>query len=38
VAKAKTGSLVVDADVPDAESCLDGNKVAGTTPVRSSPT
>jgi hypothetical protein len=33
VAKAKTGTLVVDADVPDAEVLLDGNKVAGTTPV-----
>jgi hypothetical protein len=33
VAKAKVGTLVVDADVPDAEVLLDGNKVAGTTPV-----
>lgn len=33
IAKAKVGTLVVDADVPDAEVLLDGNKVAGTTPV-----
>lgn len=33
IAKVKTGTLVVDADVPDAEVLLDGNKVAGTTPV-----
>jgi hypothetical protein len=33
IAKLKTGTLVVDADVPDAEVLLDGNRVAGTTPV-----
>ncbi|MBE7454492.1 MAG: PEGA domain-containing protein [Kofleriaceae bacterium] len=33
VVKARTGTLVVDADVPDAEVFLDGNKLPGTTPV-----
>jgi hypothetical protein len=33
IAKAKVGTLIVDADVGDAEVYLDGNKVAGTTPV-----
>ena len=33
IAKPKVGSVVVDADVPDAEVLIDGNKVAGTTPV-----
>ena len=33
IAKAKNGSIVVDADVPDAEVYLDGNKVTGTTPL-----
>ena len=32
-AKPKTGTVVVEADVPDAEVLLDGNKVQGTTPV-----
>ena len=33
ISKPKVGSVVVDADVPDAEVLIDGNKVAGTTPV-----
>lgn len=33
ISKPKLGSLVVDADVADAEVLLDGNKVNGTTPV-----
>lgn len=33
VAKAKTGTLVIDSDVPDAEVYLDGNKQTGTTPL-----
>jgi hypothetical protein len=33
VAAKKVGSIVVDADVPDAEVWLDGNKSAGTTPL-----
>ncbi|HUQ08465.1 MAG TPA: PEGA domain-containing protein [Kofleriaceae bacterium] len=33
LAKPKLGTLVVDADVPDAKVLLDGNEVAGTTPV-----
>jgi hypothetical protein len=33
VAKAKTGTVVVEADVPDATVLLDGNPVQGTTPV-----
>jgi len=33
IAKPKLGTVVVEADVPDAEVLLDGNKVQGTTPV-----
>lgn len=33
IAKPKLGTLVVDADVPDAKVFLDGNEVKGTTPV-----
>jgi hypothetical protein len=33
IAKAKTGTVVVEADVADAQVLLDGNPVQGTTPV-----
>ncbi len=33
IAKPKLGTVVVDADVPEAEVFLDGNKVTGSTPV-----
>jgi len=33
IAKAKVGTIVVSADVPDAEVFLDGNKQTGTTPL-----
>ena len=33
IAKAKVGTVVVEADVPDAQVFLDGNAVQGTTPV-----